>query len=155
MEKLVKNCDKFPRANLPFDPTLPQLLQNRLRLILRDYLGERHQVVVSPRSVGTPDFKPRSRRFSEMGAAPAYALRDSGLASRRRRSRTAAARHPYPRGTTKGAARFGAAAPFVSIGRGSAPSGTLTSNGAVAVSRRWGSVPCGCTKKEGLLPAPR
>jgi len=37
-------------------------------------------------------------------------------------SRTAAARRPYPRGTW-GASRHGAAAPFVSIGRGAAPSG--------------------------------
>ena len=58
-------------------------------------------------------------------------------------------------GENEGASRFA----FVSIGRGAAPSGPLTSNGAVVVSRRWGlgslSVPCGCTKKEGLLPAPR
>ena len=37
-------------------------------------------------------------------------------------SRTAAERRPYPRGTW-GASRHGAAAPFVSIGRGAAPSG--------------------------------
>ena len=36
-----------------------------------------------------------------------------------------------------GASRLGAAAPFVSIGRGAAPSGPLTSGDAVAASRRW------------------
>ena len=50
-------------------------------------------------------------------------------------SRTAAARHPYPRGN-EGASRFGAAAPFVSIGRGAAPSGPLTSGDAHLVSNR-------------------
>jgi len=57
-----------------------------MHLILRDYIGEGHQLVGAPLSVGTPDFRRRSRRFSEMGAAPAYALRDSVLASRRRES---------------------------------------------------------------------
>ena len=38
----------------------------------------------------------------------------------------------------EGASRLGAAAPSASIGRGAAPSGPLTSGGAVAVSRRWG-----------------
>ena len=37
-----------------------------MHLILRDYLGEGHQLVGA--AVGAPDFKPRSRRFSEMGA---------------------------------------------------------------------------------------
>jgi hypothetical protein len=95
---------------------------------------------------GPLDFRPRSRRFSEMGAAS-----PQGIGRRRRAIPTL--------GGTKGASRLGAAAPFVSVGRGAAPSGPLTSNRAVAVSRRWGrgslSVPCGCTKKEGLLPAPR
>jgi len=116
-----------------------------MQLIPRDYLGAGHQLVGAPRrrgvgyepeAVGAPSFRWHSRRFSEMGAAPAYALRDSGLASRHR-SPTAAARHPYPRGN-EGASRLGAAAPFVSIGRGAAPSGPLSSGGTVAVSRRSG-----------------
>jgi hypothetical protein len=91
---------------------------------------------------------------------PAYALRDSVLASQPMRfatpswqaslcasrlrlgkppqgSRTAAERRPYPRGTWS-ASRHDAATPFVSIGRGAAPPGPLTSGDAVAVSRRWG-----------------
>ena len=42
----------------------------------------------------------------------------------------------------KGAAsRLGAAAPFVSMGRGAAPTGLLTSGNASAASRRWGAAP--------------
>ena len=40
-----------------------------MHLILPDYLGEGHQLVGAPRSVGTPDLRRRSRRFSEMRAA--------------------------------------------------------------------------------------
>ena len=103
-----------------------------MHLILPDYLGERHQLVVAPRSVGTPDLRRRSRRFSEMGPAPAYALRDSGLASRRRESDGGGA--PSLPSRNEGASRFGAAAPCVSVGRGAAPSGPLSSGGA---SRRF------------------
>jgi len=70
------------------------------------------------------------------GAAPAYALRDSGLASRRRESDGGGA--PSLPSGNEGASRHGASAPFMSIGRGAAPSGPLTSGRAVAVSRRWG-----------------
>ena len=55
-----------------------------MHLILRDYLGEGHQLVGA--AVGAPDFRRRSRRFSEMGAASPQGI------GRRRRA------HPYPRG---------------------------------------------------------
>jgi len=60
----------------------------------------------SPRAVGAPDFRPRSRRFSEMGAASPQGV------GRRRRA--------IPTLEKGGVSRLGAAAPFVSIGRGAA-----------------------------------
>jgi hypothetical protein len=70
-------------------------------------------------------------------------------------SRTAAARSPYPRGTWR-ASRHGAAAPFVSIGRGAAPSGPLTSGRAVAVSRRCGAPsPQGVGRRRRAVPTLR
>ena len=62
-----------------------------------------------------------------------------------------AARRPYPRGA--GASRLGAAAPFVSVGRGAAPSGLLTSGRAVAVSRRCGAAsPQGVGRRRRAVP---
>jgi len=70
-----------------------------------------------------------------MGAASAYALRDSVLASRR--GRVGRRRRAVPTLViTWRASRLGAAAPLVSIGRGAAPPGPLTSGDNVPVSRK-------------------
>ena len=138
-----------------------------MQLIPRDYLGAAAPFVSIGRgaapsgrrlraeAVGAPGFRGHSRRFSEIGAAPAYALRDSGLASRRRESDGGGA-PSLPSGER---GRFGAAAPFVSIGRGAAPSGPLTSGDHVARFSEMGAWPSlravWVHKKEGLLPAPR
>ena len=50
-------------------------------------------------------------------------------------------RRAVPTTEKGGASRLGAAALFVSRGRGAAPSGALTSGDAVAASRRWGAAP--------------
>ena len=45
--------------------------------------------------------------------------------------------------------------PFVSIGRGDAPSGPLTSSNAIAASRRWGRAsPQGVGRRRRAVPTP-
>ena len=54
-----------------------------------------------------------------------------------------------------GASRLGAAAPFVSMGRGAEPSGPLTSGDAVAASRRWGGASPSVSRAEGAFVSQR
>ena len=55
-----------------------------------------------------------------------------------------------------GTSRLGAAAPFVSIGRGAAPSGPLTSGNAITASRRqgWRASPRGVGRRRRAVPTP-
>ena len=54
-----------------------------------------------------------------------------------------------------GTSRLGAAALFVSMGRGAAPSGPLTSGYAIAVSRRqWRASPRGVGRRRRAVPTP-
>ena len=175
----LRECAEFETSLQPVPPASKPSLPEAAELLLAAMLGHIGEAVCgesllnfSGLRAGVPQVSPQggasrlgaAAPFVSIGrgAAPSGPLTSGNAITASRRQWRASPqgvgrrRRTVPTPEKGGTSRLGAAAPFVSMGRGTAPSGPLTSGNAITASRRqgWRASPRGVGRRRRAVPTP-